>query len=312
MPVDPQTRLKGRCAELSLALAIAGLAGVWITISDQRLPEPLILGVIALVTSIVCGLIGKSRGGEARLIANIGIAVSGLAILFICTAPANLGHRETMRGAQFTNNLKTVGLALANYESVYGHYPPAVIRDAEGRPLYSWRVAILPFMEAGQLYAEFHLDEPWDSPHNVRLLEKSPLPYRGIGAGYDPRLTYIQAFTGKGSAFEGTRHQSLSNPDGSSNFPDGTDETILLAEAARGVPWSAPFDLPDPDTPGWPGLGGGYERAREMFALKPRVDRISVLFVDCTVRRLPWPMARERLQALITRNGAEPISPDDP
>ena len=38
----------------------------------------------------------------------------------------------------------------------------------------SWRVQILPFIEEDCLYKEFHQDEPWDSPHNVKLLPRMP------------------------------------------------------------------------------------------------------------------------------------------
>ena len=32
----------------------------------------------------------------------------------------------------------------------------------------SWRVALLPYVGEGKLYAEFKLDEPWDSAHNKK------------------------------------------------------------------------------------------------------------------------------------------------
>jgi hypothetical protein len=48
------------------------------------------------------------------------------------------------------------------------------IFSKDGKALMSWRVAILPFVGEGALYQEFHLDEPWDSPHNKALLPKMP------------------------------------------------------------------------------------------------------------------------------------------
>ena len=58
-------------------------------------------------------------------------------------------------------------LALHNYHDTHGLYPPAVVYGDDDKPLYSWRVLILPFVEQDALYKEFHLDEPWDSPHNI-------------------------------------------------------------------------------------------------------------------------------------------------
>lgn len=83
-------------------------------------------------------------------------------------------------------NLRRIALALHNYHSANGHFPSPAIVGKDGRPLLSWRVAILPFLElegegvkgTEALYKQFRLDEPWDSPHNKALLSKMPAPYR--------------------------------------------------------------------------------------------------------------------------------------
>ena len=59
-----------------------------------------------------------------------------------------------------------------------GNFPARANFDEDGNPLLSWRVHILPYMDYGQLYDQFHLDEPWDSEHNKKLLDmasKDPL-----------------------------------------------------------------------------------------------------------------------------------------
>jgi hypothetical protein len=43
-------------------------------------------------------------------------------------------------------------LAVANYEFANGAFPPPFLADASGRPMHSWRVLILPFLEQGELY----------------------------------------------------------------------------------------------------------------------------------------------------------------
>ena len=78
---------------------------------------------------------------------------------------------------QSTNNLKQIGLALHNFRSANDHFP-ADIRGKDGKPLLSWRVAILPFIEQQALFNEFHLDEPWDSTHNKTLIEHMPATSR--------------------------------------------------------------------------------------------------------------------------------------
>ena len=72
--------------------------------------------------------------------------------------------REAGRRASCLNKMHQLGLAMANYQSTYGHYPPAV-GGTKGNPV-SWRVALLPFMEYDYLYKQYHQDEPWNSPCN--------------------------------------------------------------------------------------------------------------------------------------------------
>src|SRR5438552_3335668 len=92
-----------------------------------------------------------------------------------------------------------------NYNDTHGQLPAAAACGKDGKPLLSWRVEILPFIEYGALYNEFHLDEPWDSPHNIELLPRMPKIY---ASPYDkyckaPRYhTFCQVFVGKGTPFE--------------------------------------------------------------------------------------------------------------
>ncbi len=75
------------------------------------------------------------------------------------------------------NNLKYIGLAMHNYLDANSHFPPAASVDKAGKPLLSWRVMILPYIDQDQLYKQFHLDEPWDSEHNKKLIDKMPQIY---------------------------------------------------------------------------------------------------------------------------------------
>src|SRR5262249_21734482 len=74
--------------------------------------------------------------------------------------------RVATRRMQSTNNLKQIALAMHSYHDTMGRFPPAIVRDKEGKPLYSWRVLLLPYLEQQNLYNQFKLDEPWDSEHN--------------------------------------------------------------------------------------------------------------------------------------------------
>ncbi len=94
--------------------------------------------------------------------------------------PDNDGHPAAPAASQpaqsqiVKNHLKQVALAMLLYHQVYRHFPPAAIKDAHGQPILSWRVRLLPYLGEFALYDEFHLDEPWDSPHNKKLIAKMP------------------------------------------------------------------------------------------------------------------------------------------
>ena len=117
-------------------------------------------------------------------------------------------------------------------------FPPATIRSKDGKPLLSWRVAALPYLEQNDLYNRFHLDEPWDSPHNKALLKEMPEVYAPVLPTDEPRVsTYYQVFTGPGALFENEKGI------GFNDIKDGTSNTLLVVEAGTPVPWTKPEDI---------------------------------------------------------------------
>ncbi len=210
---------------------------------------------------------------------------------------------------QSANNLKQIALALREYHDKHGRLPPAVVRSRDGQPLYSWRVLILPYLEEENLYREFKLDEPWDSPHNKPLLARMPrvfAPPQVEDLKVEPGTTFYQGFVGKGTAFE--LEQGARMPD---DFPDGTAHTILVIEAGEAVPWTKPVDiLYQPDQPLLP-LGGIFT-SEGRFSLfgSNRKKGFNTLFVDGSVRFLPSQISDATLRGLITRNGREKLELD--
>ena len=89
-----------------------------------------------------------------------------------------------------------------NYHDHEKALPPAAVLGKDGRPLLSWRVLLLPYVEGQELYREFHLDEPWDSPHNIQLLERMPSAYEPFKDSPFPRgHTFYRVIVGPGSPF---------------------------------------------------------------------------------------------------------------
>lgn len=102
---------------------------------------------------------------------------------------------------QTRNNLKAIAFAMHNYNDTMGSFPPAATFGKDGKPLLSWRVLILPYIDQQELYKEFHLDEPWDSAHNKKLLERMPKTYL-IPGQKEKTATYYQVFVGESTIFE--------------------------------------------------------------------------------------------------------------
>ncbi len=166
--------------------------------------------------------------------------------------PAIQSSRQAARRMQSINNLKQIGLALHNYHDTFNQFPPAYL-GTEEKPLLSWRVAILPFIGQSTLYDQFHLDEPWDSEHNLPLSKtvvgvyQSPLSQDRLEA---PWMTTYQTVRHPDSPFPGGEKISLRD------LNDGTSNTIMVLEVApeQAVPWTKPDDFePDPeeDLCGW-------------------------------------------------------------
>jgi RNA polymerase sigma factor (sigma-70 family) len=126
-----------------------------------------------------------------------------------------------------------------------------VIIGKDGKALLSWRVALLPYLDENDLYKQFRLDEPWDSPHNKKLLPRMPKVYAPPGiTTREPYATFYQVFVGPHAAFEKHRGMRLAD------FLDGTSHTLLIVEAGHAAPWTKPEDLHFAADEPLPELGG--------------------------------------------------------
>jgi prepilin-type processing-associated H-X9-DG protein len=201
--------------------------------------------------------------------------------------------REASARIQGANQLKQIGLAMHNYHDVFAAFPASAIYDKAGRPLLSWRVQLLPYLDEEKLYKEFHLDEPWDSEHNKKLLEKIPevfAPQKGQTS--EKYTTFYQGFVGPDAFFEGKRGIRIAS------ITDGTSNTLMIVEAANAVPWTKPDDLPyNPKKP-LPKLGGHFKGG------------FNALFCDGSVHFIKDSIAKETLHLLIQRSDGQVIPND--
>ena len=219
-------------------------------------------------------------------------AVSGVLIALLL--PAVQSAREAARRAQCTNNLKQMGLAMLNYESATSAFPKPALTDKDGKPLLSWRVAILPYIEQAGLYNRFHLDEPWDSPHNKELIKEMPTTFVCPSRpNLEPGTTTYRVFVGEGALFEKGKDTRIAQ------ITDGTSNTIMICESNEAVPWTKPdAELPfDPEAkPSFFGAGsvhpGGF----------------NALFADGSARFIKITIDLNVFKALITRAGGEVVN----
>ncbi len=203
--------------------------------------------------------------------------------------PAVQAAREAARRTQASNNLRQIGLAMHNYAQDNGHLPPPAIYDDNGEPLLSWRVLLLPYLEQQELYAQFHLDEPWNSEHNGPLVQKMPAVFADPSYPIPNGYTVFHTPVGEDYGFSDEEER------GFRNITDGTSNTIMVFEAGSGhmVAWTDPeaIDFEDGEL-------------RDHFG-NIHSGGFNALFFDGSVRFIAKAIDPEMLAALLTIDGGE-------
>jgi hypothetical protein len=198
------------------------------------------------------------------------------------------GIRSDSPEARSLANLKTIAQAMAAYHQHEGHFPAAANYDGD-KPLLSWRVALLPYLGQEELFKQFQLQEPWDSPRNKALAAKVPSAYQTPGVTAAGKTCYVVP-AGLGTIFGGR--------DGMAEtlIGDGKENTLLLVEADAAVGWTQPEDL-------------HYFPAQPLAGLgKLRRGMFLAAFADGAVRRLWASLDPAIVQAMFSANALDTVN----
>jgi prepilin-type processing-associated H-X9-DG protein len=227
------------------------------------------------------------------------IAVS-LTIVILIAAPTIKSARDAARNRRCEENLRRIAVAMEAYHSRHGKYPPQYTVDEKGQPMHSWRVLILPFLgpEEQQIFGNFDLSEPWNSPTNTSAATEMPAVF---GCPADPEardgVTSYMLIAGQGFLFDKnkqTTRDELARGDGAS-------QTIMVAEVVEsGVPWAQPIDIDVRQLA--QGINSGI--AGTCGSDHPQ-GGMHVLFADGSIKFMPDSVTPRELQDLCTISGGE-------
>ncbi|NLE39494.1 MAG: DUF1559 domain-containing protein [Pirellulaceae bacterium] len=224
------------------------------------------------------------------------VLIAAIVLMFVLSVIADLtASRVAAQRAQCTNQLRQLGAALLSYHGAHGSFPPAYVADANGKPMHSWRVLILPYLDYEELYERYRFDEPWDGPNNRKLHGEIVKCFRcpSQNTVANPRATSYVAVVGPRTAWRGDRPVRLAR------FIDNPETTILLVETKdSGIHWMEPRDLEYPPMPSQINApsGGGISSHHGTSAL--------VLFADGSVEVVS--NDAENVDALLTIDGGDP------
>lgn len=186
----------------------------------------------------------KKKPSVAWRIGRTLLVIAGILFLIALFLPISRGGgaRHAARRAGCINNARQIGLALLNYESVNGQFPPAYTVDADGNRLHSWRTLILPYIEEGALFETIDLTKPWDDPANAEARETYVTPYVCPSSSEGDFHTHYLALVGPNHVLrdsEGRKFEEIME-----SLDEGSSHIAMIMEAPVGkaVHWMEPRD----------------------------------------------------------------------
>ena len=281
----------GRWLAACVVFALVTLAGAAVaaTVYGGWILAGVLLGVAAAVVAIPRG---RRRVWGTAVVATLLLIAACLLLPMISTA------NEAMRRSQCVSNLRLIGLALHSYYDLYGSLPPASVTDETGRPMHSWRVLVLPWLEATPLYRRYDFSEPWDGPNNRLLSDAIPPIYR---CPNQPSSEPAEEYTTSYAALVGPS-TVWAKGNGDLDALEAPDSTLLVVETVEAqIHWMEPRDipleeftaLPPPEPSWWEVIFWGFPPHPP-----PHPGGRNHLFADGSVRFISFPLTPDSLATL--------------
>ncbi|HEX7377099.1 MAG TPA: DUF1559 domain-containing protein [Pirellulales bacterium] len=242
----------------------------------------------------------RRRGLTSLLlaVAALGLCMSCLiGVLIAIFMPALQRAGANARRQQCAANLQRIGLAMQNYYTDYGSFPPGHVTDAKGRPLHSWRALLLPYLDPA-LAAQYHFDEPWDGPRNTLLADQVPDVYRCPDDALSAvsNTTDYVVINGADTIFDGSKCTKLAE------ITDGAANTLLVVEVVEsGIVWLEPRDLRIEQ------ITGGVNSADEVAS--NHAGGANVLTADGKTHFLHESRGATVVREMATKAGEEMVAP---
>lgn len=226
----------------------------------------------------------------------LALIVMGIAVTLWLRILSVQIHRDSITRITQIEQLNRLGFAMNIFQEENNFYVPAVIVNDEKKPLYSWRVPLLPYLEYGAIYNNWKLSEPWDSPQNHSNSNFHVKEFGTSELGWDlgHNQTHYRVFYGNGAIFE-TSEVGLQKGPRTSIVSDGTSNTIMIAQTLDSIPWASPNDIayvPSGPLPELGKKGSGFFLAT---------------FADGSVKSLKKTINPQILHQLIQRADGNPL-----
>jgi len=153
------------------------------------------------------------------------------------------GACDSARRCASYDSLYHLGYLLKEYHRHHGAFPPRYVADETGKPMHSWRVLLLLYVEEGERLDQYDLDEPWNGPRNSALaktLRADTFRYRKPG--------------GSTQGYPWTDYVAVASPDiewpakgplTAYEVTEGSDRFMVVELPNSGIHWMEPRDSID-------------------------------------------------------------------